>query len=249
MFRLMKLRPPNGWNAVTWELVIVVVGVLLALLAQQWVEERTWDSKVRQSEVALRSEVANHYAWSVEWRMVTPCLLAQIDRLQQRVLASGRRLEPAPLFRERNFSYVMRIPSKEYQTGIWEAAQLEGITTRFPPATRDELIAHYEQVRLLSGHIGRNDEDWRRLRTLSNPMPLDPMVRYSLLQTLDQLRGRIEFVDLLSGQLIDHLVNLKMVPSAAKARRDIERFGTVHFCRARRLPLLSLAEAMSPVPN
>ena len=30
MFRMLKLKPPHGWNAVGWELVIVVVGVLLA---------------------------------------------------------------------------------------------------------------------------------------------------------------------------------------------------------------------------
>ena len=27
MFRLMRLHPPNGWNAVGWELAIVVLGV------------------------------------------------------------------------------------------------------------------------------------------------------------------------------------------------------------------------------
>ena len=35
MFRLLKLRPPNGWNAAAWELAIVVLGVLIALGAQQ----------------------------------------------------------------------------------------------------------------------------------------------------------------------------------------------------------------------
>ena len=31
MFRLIKLNPPNGWNAVAWELAIVAIGVLIAL--------------------------------------------------------------------------------------------------------------------------------------------------------------------------------------------------------------------------
>ena len=38
MFRLFKLRPPHGWNAVAWELGIVTLGVLIALAAQQLVE-------------------------------------------------------------------------------------------------------------------------------------------------------------------------------------------------------------------
>ena len=35
MFRLLKLRPPHGWNAVALELAIVPLGVLIALGAQQ----------------------------------------------------------------------------------------------------------------------------------------------------------------------------------------------------------------------
>jgi hypothetical protein len=38
MFRLLKLKPPHGWNAVGWDLAIVTVGVLIALAAQQIVE-------------------------------------------------------------------------------------------------------------------------------------------------------------------------------------------------------------------
>ncbi len=35
MFRLLKAKPPHGWNAVGWELAIVTLGVLIALAAQQ----------------------------------------------------------------------------------------------------------------------------------------------------------------------------------------------------------------------
>lgn len=38
MFRLLRLKPPHGWNAVVWELAIVTLGVLIALAAQQIVE-------------------------------------------------------------------------------------------------------------------------------------------------------------------------------------------------------------------
>ena len=31
MFRLLKLKPPHGWNAVGWELGIVTLGVVIAL--------------------------------------------------------------------------------------------------------------------------------------------------------------------------------------------------------------------------
>ena len=82
---MLKLSPPHGWRAVTWELGIVTLGVLIALGAQQWAEARSWDAKLRQSRAAISDELAKHYNWSVEWRIVLPCLIAQTDRLRDRV--------------------------------------------------------------------------------------------------------------------------------------------------------------------
>lgn len=249
MFRMLKLKPPNGWGAVAWELAIVVVGVFIALLAQQWADERSQRAKVRQSLAALRGELAEHYAWSVEWRVVQPCLVEQIDRLQKRVMDSGAQLQPAPTFREGGRTFVMRVPAKEYVTGAWQSAHADGVASRFEPAVRSELTSHFEQVRLIAEHGERNGIDYRRLLTLSRPMPLDPGVRYSIVQTLDELRGRVEFMDLLSGQLIDHIQRLGWIPDARAARREVERFGTYRYCKAQGLPLRSFEEAMKAVAN
>jgi hypothetical protein len=39
MFRLIRLKPPHGWNAVAWELGIVTLGVLVALAARREVTD------------------------------------------------------------------------------------------------------------------------------------------------------------------------------------------------------------------
>jgi len=53
MFRLLKVRPPHGWNAVAWELAIVTLGVLMALGAQQWADERSWRQRATAARRAL----------------------------------------------------------------------------------------------------------------------------------------------------------------------------------------------------
>src|SRR5262245_17676873 len=117
-----KLRAQD-WLAITIELVIVTVGVLLALAAQQWAEDRSWSDKVEGTKSALRAELAEHYDYAVELRVVHPCLQAQISRLRDRVLVSGSTLAPAPLFSEgEGAHYVLRIPGKTYPTDAWEAA-------------------------------------------------------------------------------------------------------------------------------
>ena len=59
MFRLTKVAPPHGWNAVVWELAIVTLGVLIALGAQQLVDGIHQRNEVTQLVGALRSELAD----------------------------------------------------------------------------------------------------------------------------------------------------------------------------------------------
>ena len=233
-----------------WEILIVTVGVFIALAAQQWSENRSWESKARAATESLKDEIGDHYAWSVEWRMVEPCIVAQIDLLQHRVMASGDRLAPAPLFGEPDKpKYVLRQPNKEYHSTVWQAIISDGVTPHLEPKLRHELASHYAQAQLLADLTDRNQADQNRLLILSLPLPLDPSTRFSLLQTLAELRGQTAFMGLLSGQLIDHIVKEKMVPSSNAAREKVSRYGTYRFCRAHGFPTRSFSEAGVPVPN
>jgi hypothetical protein len=51
----LKLTPPHGWNAVVWDLAIVTVGVLIALGAQQFVDDFHWRGEVRDFRKAVRA--------------------------------------------------------------------------------------------------------------------------------------------------------------------------------------------------
>jgi len=233
-----------------WEILIVTVGVFVALAAQQWAENRSWEGKARTAANDLKDEVGDHYAWSVEWRMVAPCIVAQIDLLQQRVLHSGDRLIPAPTYAEPNIpDYVIREPAKEYHNSVWQAIISDGVSPHLEPRLRRELASHYAQAQSLTELTDRNLVDQDRLHMLSLPLPLDPSMRFSLLQTLAELRGRTKFMDLLSGQLIDHIRKERMVPPRMAIEGRISRYGTYKFCRAHRLPTRSFSDAMVPVPN
>ena len=233
-----------------WEILIVAVGVLMALAAQQWAENRGWNSKARTATNDLKDEVSDHYAWSVEWRMVAPCILAQLDVLQQRVLDSGDRLNPAPIYTEPNIpDYVIREPAKEYHDAVWQAIISDGVSPHLEPQLRHELASHYSQAATLTELTDRNLADQDRLRILSLPLRLDPSTRFSLLQTLAELRGRTKFMDLLSGQIIDHIAKEGMVPSRVAIEGRVSRYGTYRFCRLHNLPTRSFSYAMLPVPN
>jgi hypothetical protein len=246
---MLKLSPPHGWQAVWWELGIVTAGVLIALAAQQWAEDRSWDAKVRKSREALRQELSQHYAWAVEWRMVQPCLRAQIDGLTERVLTSGPQLQPAPIFNEGTLSFVLRVPSKDYNRGAYDSAIADGVASRFDPTFRLRMNDHYGLAASMALLTEKVDEAGQEQLALAAALPLDASVRYQLVEKLYRLKGRIEFMDHVAGQMLNHISHVGMTPNEAKAQREATRWGTYRFCSAERLPVRSFADASRPVPN
>ena len=172
MFRLLKLKPPHGWNAVAWELAIVTLGVLIALTAQQWADERTWRGKVEAGKTALRDELSEHYSYAVEFRTVYPCLQAQVAQLRDRVLASGAVLDPAPIYEEPGADFVLRIPSKEYPTEAWEAAVNDGTTQRIEAPVRRQLAGHYTMLASIRNMNWANNQAEQGLAALTYPCRL-----------------------------------------------------------------------------
>jgi hypothetical protein len=252
MFRLLKLKPPNGWSAVAWELAIVTLGVLIALGAQEWAQERASRGDIESTNSALRAELAEHYGYAVEFRVVYPCLQAQLDQLRIRVLSSGSSLDPAPIHKERDRSfgsYVLRIPFKFYPTDAWDAAINDGIVQRFDPSLRRQLAGHYAQLVTLRDMNAANLESGEGMVALAHRLPLDPAVRYSIIRDIEQLTGRLEYLNILNGQVIDYIQRVRMVPSAAEAQAITKGYGTYHFCKAQGLPLRPFKEAMQAVPN
>lgn len=82
-----KFEPPNGWRSLAWEVGVVVVGVLIALSAQQVADGLHWKEAVRQEKVNLDIDVRNAWDATSARRVVQPCIsrrLADIARVLQR---------------------------------------------------------------------------------------------------------------------------------------------------------------------
>jgi hypothetical protein len=93
----MKLKPPHGWNAVAWELGIVALGVLIALAAQQVVQDIHDRQAIAQLRGAFRAELADDRARWEDMRAADPCTLQRLDALDgwADTASSGARLERA----------------------------------------------------------------------------------------------------------------------------------------------------------
>lgn len=243
-----KLRAQN-WAAIAIEIAIVTLGVLIALAAQQWAEGRAERGRMDVSMGALRDELAEHYSYAVEYRVVYPCLQAQLDRLRDRVLNSGATLNPAPAFQDEHFRYVLRQPNKVYPTNAWQAAVNDGTTQRLDPLIRRALSGHYGRLPEIWDMTTANDASTQAFVALTHPLPIDPATRYSIVKEIEQVSGRMETMDYNNGQVIDYIRQVGMLPPAGQARAVVARYGTYSFCKNHGLPMRSFEDAMQAVPN
>lgn len=90
MFRLLKLRPPHGWNAVAWELAIVTVGVILALAAQQAAEAVNERREVAETRATLTNEIKETLAVLELRKAAQPCIDNRLKELRAIIDQWGR---------------------------------------------------------------------------------------------------------------------------------------------------------------
>ena len=90
MFRLLRLKPPHGWNAVGWELLIVAAGVLLALGAQQAVESVNQRREAAKTRKTLTNEIKETLAILELRKAAQPCIDRRLKEVRAIVDDWGR---------------------------------------------------------------------------------------------------------------------------------------------------------------
>ena len=179
-------KPMHGWRAFAGEVGIIVLGVLIALVAQQFAQSLQWRSDVRDFRSAVDSELEFDLAAS-EYRVrESPCVerrLAEIERWS----AAERSGQAIPLLREIGF------PRRIYpDTAVWNSrgADLPAhvpIQARLAYSDLYDLIANQWQL------IEVERETWLSLNGFNHATKLSPdnLVRLDELvfraKTLDQL--------------------------------------------------------------
>src|ERR1700754_541098 len=73
-----KPKPWHGWREFLKEYLIIVVGVLTALAAEQAAESWHWRERAHEARERLRAEVAHQYLVDLEYLAIEPCLDRQL---------------------------------------------------------------------------------------------------------------------------------------------------------------------------
>jgi len=180
-FRLPK--PLHGWREFAGEVGIIVVGVLIALGAEQLVvalQERRASDQARKS---VQAEIAKNVEILLGRGQLQNCLDRKLNDIGELLTAAGDGT-PTP-----HPTWVSRPTFWSLSTGNWQAATAAG---------RAALLSKDDQIRLgtffaIFDFINREEEReqtaWAHLRGLEDWRgPLGPTARFGFTQALQDAR-------------------------------------------------------------
>ena len=142
-------KPLHGWREFVGEVGIIVIGVLLALGAEQIIETLHWRHKAGEATEALREEIGAHYNMATEAVVAAPCIDRQLAALEDRLLTANGAPSPAPTFRDLTGEFTFRAPSRPWSDDVWQSVVSEGVSSHLRKTLRALLADHYIQVAIM----------------------------------------------------------------------------------------------------
>ena len=247
--RFARFSPSMGWKAFWSEIFIVILGVLIALAANEAVEDWNWQRKVAVAETKLQQEAESNFTFAAEQVSAAPCIIAQINALQQRLLSSGNVLDPAPAFTDDFVTYTFRIPSRPYISSVWQAVNADGTASHINDLRQYLYARLYTQLADMVERTQRTNVLFARSSMLANPIPLDPATRSMLLGELLEQRGHTRLNSIVASQMMGYMRDLGQQPST-KIVQDFltKESGTMAFCKAQGLPVADWQKVLDKEP-
>jgi hypothetical protein len=180
------------WRESSRELIIVVLGVLIALLAQQLVQNWEWRQKVRAAEAAMQRELFFDDGPQVYLRAVLhPCLQQRLAAIRTAVDADNSREELAGLIAG------VQVDVTSYDDLAIQSAFASDVAAHMPQDRLNAYIQAYQMIPTMDRTNALEAGDLARLRSLpqtGGPLTQDEKSR--VLEAVDALRthDRLMFV-------------------------------------------------------
>lgn len=185
-----------------------------------------------------------------EIQIAAPCILAQLDRIGERLVANDR--TPLERYAGAQISggdFVVRAPSRVWASDIGQSVSTTDVLRRLEPELERHLAPFYSQVVDQREGNDRVRSGVNQLDTLSVLVPEGEAERFRFLIQIEQMRGEVALMDVRSGQLRDGLAAAKMLLNERDLAESLGESGTLKFCRDNRLRLGKLRPAIAANAN
>lgn len=156
-------KPPRAWRELLGEIGIIVIGVLIALAAEQIVELLHWRSEVAQARSTLSEEFSGDIALADERTRLAPCFAARIQQVASILdrAASAGRLPPV--------EQIGGPPDRTWTVPSWNAALASQTASHMSRQDLVRLGALADYATLLNTQNAQEALVWSDLNAIVGP--------------------------------------------------------------------------------
>jgi hypothetical protein len=210
--RLLRLAPQ--WRSLLGEVGIIVLGVLIALSAQQAVEWLSWRDKVLVAEAGIHKELRGNLAYANERVTLLPCAMSYLDALERGIL----RQDPAAVQQ----LYLMGPPfhARPWRSISWNAA----LSTQIADHLGREQLADYGLLYTAfaaeSDAQSDIDQQFATAMTARFAIPTDPQTMHKQLAAVGRLRSQMTLSGAISRQALERgWLDLRAAPHLTRLQK------------------------------
>jgi hypothetical protein len=198
----------HGWREFLKEVGIIVLGVLIALSADQLAERYNWRLRVGEARTALNEEIADAAGTAQERIAYNACANRRLDELHNLVMNAGPAID-RPLIVSRYHTVV-----RPWSEDIWETMIAAGVMEHMP---HDELLryaAMYDLIRDIREQQLREEDSISDLALLTSLRGrFLPVTRDRLLTAVTRARRNNDAIVRDSEQLLQRARELGIRPA------------------------------------
>lgn len=223
-------KPLHGWREFAGEVGIIVLGVLIALGAQQVAEDWQWRSDVRAADRRVVEELKYDVALAYDRLAIDPCLRPRLAELRDQLLKNeptwpGSRANLANDLFKSDFPAVYRTPGRPWKQASWAMAQSGGVLEHFQPDRALQLAGLFDTVAILKQYQSEEENAAETLGDLAFPGPITPAERRANLKVVARLNALDVRILFTTQILIDgaHAAGIRADRSTIKDLSDQQR--------------------------
>ncbi len=220
----------QNWFAVTLDFIIVVIGVAVAMMGQQWLSERDQRINTIQAEKVLQADLMRNYFNAKERVAVSKCRIEAYQTVSQKLLEPGEEWIGMPRTTDDKdvvgyntaLPNLLRSPSRLWGSNNWQAELARGTFNSMDVDRRNGIDNFFKQTY----HAEKLQREiytlQGRMKTLAFSTQIDQPERLRYLDTLGEMDLKSGLLELIAGQLATRIENngIVLTPEQVTQRNE-----------------------------